>query len=551
MKYLKSFENRAYGSNYVSILDEDIEKYLPKKMDIYTMGGGEGGGNYELELDAVTRETDILRVPYTQNTPEEVGGDVLADGEPDTLEYDMHFITKDGNLKINVDVTYGDSMISSFSLERPDKLIVNHYTGLGSHIDPETHFGICGDSIKELVKFFNRFGFQLHEKDFSFLDKYPETYVHEGLRLTPLSGDKKILLINNAKPQENRYFKNLQKWCQNRGIQYVSAISDRDVERICQNENIVGVILSGSDFRITKPIEEVEGAGSRKALEILTCPILGICYGFQTMAKFHGAQIEDGGKFHLDNLVLTESDASHPLFKGVHLDNTEFSFAYNDIVKDCPEGFKVIAKIDDTIAGIANDNKKRFGLLFHPEDIQRTYQVLDNFVSMFDNVQRDQDALKIGKFQYLESYNSFVNELNQEGRFIRDVFDDVIEELEKKNFEVKIGNYDSRKDAHFFYMPDIVLNIRHSRRTTGEQFDYNQELYDLLIPYLRFIEDPDVLLVGTEYEYLQNFKMGGDLHQGHFDQLLDMKDYKHYIIPRSINGKLCGLKLYFRFEDLE
>ncbi len=31
MKYLKSFENRAYGSNYVSILDEDIEKYLPKK----------------------------------------------------------------------------------------------------------------------------------------------------------------------------------------------------------------------------------------------------------------------------------------------------------------------------------------------------------------------------------------------------------------------------------------------------------------------------------------------------------------------------------------
>jgi hypothetical protein len=40
VKYLKYFENRAYGSNYVSILDEDIEKYLPKKMGIYTFSDG-------------------------------------------------------------------------------------------------------------------------------------------------------------------------------------------------------------------------------------------------------------------------------------------------------------------------------------------------------------------------------------------------------------------------------------------------------------------------------------------------------------------------------
>ena len=64
MKYLKYFETRAYGSNFVSILDSDIEKYLPKKTGIYTMGGGgESGGSYELVLGAVTREIDILRVP--------------------------------------------------------------------------------------------------------------------------------------------------------------------------------------------------------------------------------------------------------------------------------------------------------------------------------------------------------------------------------------------------------------------------------------------------------------------------------------------------------
>ena len=161
---------------------------------------------------------------------------------------------------------------------------------------------------------------------------------------------------------------------------------------------------------------------------------------------------------------------------------------------------------------------------------------------------RSQEALKQGKFQYLESYNSFINELNQEGRFIRDVFDEVIEELEKKNFEVQIREYDSNKDSYFSDMPDIVLDIRHSHSVMGELFDYTQEFYDLLIPYLKFIEDSDVMLVGTEYEYMQNFKMGRGLHRSHFDYLLDMKDYKHYITHRSIDNKLSKLKLYFRFE---
>lgn len=572
MKYLKYFEQRAYSSNYVSIIDSDIEKFLPQKIDIYTMGGGgDGGGNYQLELDAVTREIDVLRVPYSQNTPEKEGGDVLADGEPDNLEFDMHFVRKhEGNsskLKINVDLTYGDSMVSSFSLEQPNKVIVNHYTGLGSHIDTETHFGLCDESLKELVKFFNRFGFTLHEKDFSFIDKYPETYVHEGLKLTPLSGDKKLLIVNNAKPQENRYFKNVQKWCQNRGIEYVVAISDRDVERIIENENIVGCILTGSDFRITNPLNSNEGEGSRKALEILGCPILGICYGFQTMAKFHGAKIKNSGKSHLDNLVLTESDATHPLFKGVALDNTSFSFAYNDIVTECPDGFKVIAKIDDIIAGIANDQKKRYGLLFHPEDMQRTYTVLDNFVAMFDDVMKGQDAIKMGQFQYLESFSKFskfkINE-SEEKQYLLGVFDDVIEELSNKNFEVEIKTYDSGEE-----MPDLVLEIGKKEWIGGQMFDYTPELYNALNHQLKFLENfSDVNLIGTEYEYFQDMRMGmGNSrvnsywqqysfftkkqrrHKSHFDHLLDMDMFKHYIRHRSVDEKLLKLRLYFRFEQ--
>lgn len=47
MKYLKYFEG-TYGDKYISILDDEIENYIPKKMSIYTQGaGGDGGGSYE------------------------------------------------------------------------------------------------------------------------------------------------------------------------------------------------------------------------------------------------------------------------------------------------------------------------------------------------------------------------------------------------------------------------------------------------------------------------------------------------------------------------
>ena len=221
MKYLKSFENKEHTKGHFSILYSDIKNLLPKKVSIYTMGGGgDGGGNYDLTIGEITRETDILRVCYDQNTVNKTGGDVTADGEPDLLEFDMHFYDQNGKLKINVDVSYGDAMISSFSLEKPNKVNVIHYTGFGSNVDPDTHYGICDDSIKDFIKFFNSFGFTLNPKDFSFIDKYPDTYVHENIKLTPLSSDKKILLVNNSKPQESRYFNNLKKYCQNRGIEY-------------------------------------------------------------------------------------------------------------------------------------------------------------------------------------------------------------------------------------------------------------------------------------------------------------------------------------------
>lgn len=404
MKYIKSFlESQDSHKDSVIIYDEAIKKFLPEVVGIYT-----SNGQFSMKKDTITREIDILRICYEHNTMEEFGGNALADGEPDTLEFDMHFVkNQDNSLKILVDITYGDSMVSEFSVQQPNKVDVIHYNGIGSKADPETHFGFTDKSIDDIVKFINAFGFKFNSKDFSFIDKYPETYVNEDVKLAPLSGNQKVMVVNNSKPQEGRFLHNVLKYLKMRGIEYIVATNAEDVERIASQDEIIGAILTGSDYRFTKPLDKSELLASKKALEILKCPILGLCYGMQSMVKVGGGEVKDSGKYVQSMKKLTDYDKSCVLFDGVDLENSEFSFAFHDIITKCPDDYKVICKVGNVITGISNDSQKRYGLLFHPEDIERTFKVLDNFVKIFHSGQNDVDMLKMGKFQHIESFRNF------------------------------------------------------------------------------------------------------------------------------------------------
>ena len=50
-------------------------------------------------------------------------------------------------------------------------------------------------------------------------------------------------------------------------------------------------------------------------------------------------------------------------------------------------------------------------------------------------------------------------------------------------------------------------------------------------------------------EYMQYMRVGMDRHKSHFDHLLDMDMFKHYIRHRAVDEKIIKLRLYFRFED--
>jgi len=202
MKHLRRFNEN------VSLFDPNWVKLLPKELSIITNNG-------EFTLDVNSLEPDesgysgiynlmtSFSFSYSQNTLERSNEDPTADGEPDNLQFDVAIVKdNDGSeanpkesLRLNVDMTYGDSMMYAFTIDYPNEVNVHHYNGKDSLHDSETHFGFSDKSLQELVTFFNRFGFTTTPEDFKFIDSDPDSYdytprVEKGNRLEPMIMDE-------------------------------------------------------------------------------------------------------------------------------------------------------------------------------------------------------------------------------------------------------------------------------------------------------------------------------------------------------------------------
>jgi GMP synthase-like glutamine amidotransferase len=183
-----------------------------------------------------------------------------------------------------------------------------------------------------------------------------------------------------------------------RGLNHIVTSSVTEIDSILSNHNVVGVISTGSDYRISSPRSENEQELSHKALGGITKPLIGMCYGFQSMADFYGVKIKDSGKFFNDNIKLSNWCEDSKIFKDMNLDDYQFSVSFHDMVPECPNGFRVIAEHDGNILGIDNEELMRWGLAFHPEDIERTYPILDNFIDVCSEVKNIEES-KVIKFK--------------------------------------------------------------------------------------------------------------------------------------------------------
>ena len=206
-----------------------------------------------------------------------------------------------------------------------------------------------------------------------------------------------FLIIDNSKPPKSKYLGKVVEYMNIRGVEYKVVSSVEEFEDASNNTKIIGAISTGSDYRVSTG-ENIDL--SNTALESLECPVLGICYGFQSMAQFYGVKI-DSSEEKCGNFNIDWHDEDFWMFKGLNLINTPLRFCFHDYPSTTPNGFKTICEIDGKISGIANDSLKRYGILFHPEEEYQTYSILDRFIERCISSSKND-------MKYLSKYESFV-----------------------------------------------------------------------------------------------------------------------------------------------
>ena len=160
-----------------------------------------------------------------------------------------------------------------------------------------------------------------------------------------------------------------------------------------ENFNPSGIILSGGP-------DSVNDRNSARAPQIvfeLKIPVLGICYGMQTMAIQLGGDARSANKSEFgfarirarNNSQLLDDISDEINDDGNQILNVWMSHGIE--VTKLPPGVKLIASTDNCpIAGFANEDKKYYGLQFHPE-VTHTKQgtkILEKFILEICNCEK-------------------------------------------------------------------------------------------------------------------------------------------------------------------
>ncbi len=141
-------------------------------------------------------------------------------------------------------------------------------------------------------------------------------------------------------------------------------------EEDIRNFNPSGIILSGGP----ESVNSEDTLTAPQCVFELGVPVLGICYGMQTMAKQLGGEVEasDEREFGyaqvrarghselLEGIQDSENEEGHGLL--------DVWMSHGDKVVELPVGFTVMASSDNApLAGMANEELGFYGLQFHPE----------------------------------------------------------------------------------------------------------------------------------------------------------------------------------------
>jgi GMP synthase (glutamine-hydrolysing) len=131
-----------------------------------------------------------------------------------------------------------------------------------------------------------------------------------------------------------------------------------------------GIILSGSHM---SAYEESTDKAPQAVFEV-GVPVLGICYGMQTMAQQLGGRVE-GGHAREFGYAEVRARGHTKLLSGIEDERTaeghgllKVWMSHGDKVVGMPPGFVLMASTDSCpIAGMADEKRRFYAVQFHPE----------------------------------------------------------------------------------------------------------------------------------------------------------------------------------------
>ena len=143
-------------------------------------------------------------------------------------------------------------------------------------------------------------------------------------------------------------------------------VTEQQIRDYCPD----GIILSGGPESVTE-------AGSPRAPQYVFnagVPVLGICYGMQTMAQQLGGAVQ-GSNLREFGYAQVEVIETNPLLANIedHVSDSgnallDVWMSHGDKVSEIPPGFVKVAQTDSCpFAAMANEEKRFYGVQFHPE----------------------------------------------------------------------------------------------------------------------------------------------------------------------------------------
>jgi len=162
-------------------------------------------------------------------------------------------------------------------------------------------------------------------------------------------------------------------------------VTDDWVRAYARDGKLRGIILSGSHASV---YEDSTDKAPQAVFE-LGVPVLGICYGMQTMAHQLGGIVTGGHQREFGHANV-RAHGHTALLDGIQDFTTpqghgmlQVWMSHGDKVTELPHGFKLMASTSSCpIAGMADEARRFYGVQFHPEvtHTKRGAAILERFV---------------------------------------------------------------------------------------------------------------------------------------------------------------------------